>query len=425
MLADAQGKHTRKVLALLAIVVAAVALCPFSAHPQNTGKKLSEQDIVGLLTGDVTSERVADIAKEKGISFDMNAAAEKDIRAAGGSDDLIRVLSGLAPRAPVAPSRPPRTSPAAGSPAVLVIQSSPGEGQVYVDDEPVGSTSRGGRLRLTRFSPGNHQVRVALSGYQDYEKTVTLTEGETVMVAATLQPAAPPLTANPPQRPPAVETPAVSPGEAGALGVEVVAQQPAGARGVVISGAAPGSPAEQAGIKTYDTIMAVGGRPVRTPQELKSAVSSHRAGEAVAVTWYNGSTNVTRQIRLAAAPAGPDREEATPPYSPPLPKTPHTGFVSFSVAHDHGSGGNDYCSGVMSIGNGMIYYKSTNGRHVFEIPLNSIKEARRNAVYLSALGAFHIRLAKGTNYNFVAVNQYGQYQPPDPILKAIEQASGK
>ena len=425
MLADAQGKHTRKVLALLAIVVAAVALCPFSAHPQNTGKKLSEQDIVGLLTGDVTSERVADIAKEKGISFDMNAAAEKDIRAAGGSDDLIRVLSGLAPRAPVAPSRPPRTSPAAGSPAVLVIQSSPGEGQVYVDDEPVGSTSRGGRLRLTRFSPGNHHVRVSLSGYQDYEKTVTLTEGETVMVAATLQPAAPPLTANPPQRPPAVETPAVSPGEAGALGVEVVAQQPAGARGVVISGAAPGSPAEQAGIKTYDTIMAVGGRPVRTPQELKSAVSSHRAGEAVAVTWYNGSTNVTRQIRLAAAPAGPDMEEATPPYSPPLPKTPHTGFVSFSVAHDHGSGGNDYCSGVMSIGNGMIYYKSTNGRHVFEIPLNSIKEARRNAVYLSALGAFHIRLAKGTNYNFVAVNQYGQYQPPDPILKAIEQASGK
>jgi hypothetical protein len=268
-------------------------------------------------------------------------------------------------------------------------------------------------------------VRVSLSGYQDYEKTVTLTEGETVMVAATLQPAAPPLTANPPQRPPAVETPAVSPGEAGALGVEVVAQQPAGARGVVISGAAPGSPAEQAGIKTYDTILAVGGRPVRTPQELKSAVSSHRAGEAVAVTWYNGSTNVTRQIRLAAAPAGPDMEEATPPYSPPLPKTPHTGFVSFSVAHDHGSGGNDYCSGVMSIGNGMIYYKSTNGRHVFEIPLNSIKEARRNAVYLSALGAFHIRLAKGTNYNFVAVNQYGQYQPPDPILKAIEQASGK
>jgi hypothetical protein len=425
MLADARGKHTRKVLALLVIALAAVALSPFSAYPQNTGKKLSKQDIIDLLTGDVTSERVADIAKEKGISFDMTAAAEKDIRAADGSDNLIRMLRGLAPRAPVAPSRPPRTSPAAGSPAVLVIQSSPGEGQVYVDDEPVGSTSREGRLKLTRFSPGNHQVRVSLSGYQDYEKTVSLTEGETAMLAATLQPVAPPLADNPPQRPPAVETPIVSSGEAGALGVEVMTQQPAGTRGVVISGAAPGSPAEQAGIKTYDTILAVGGRPVRTPQELKSAVTSHRAGEAVAVTWYNGSTNVTRQIRLAAAPAGPGMEEATPPNSPQLLKTPQAGFVSFSVAHDHGSGGNDYCTGVMSIGNGMIYYKSTNERHVFEIPLNSVKEARRNAVYLSALGAFHIRLAKGTNYNFVAVNQNGQYQPPDPILNAIEQASGK
>jgi hypothetical protein len=425
MLADAQGEHTRKALALLVILVAAVALCPFSAHPQNTGKHLSKQDIIDLLTGDVTSERVAEIAKEKGISFDMTAATEKGIRAAGGSDDLISVLRGLAPPAPVPPSRPPRTSPAAGPPPVLVIQSNPGGGRVYVDDEPVGSTTREGSLKLARFSPGSHQVRISLSGYRDYEKSVTLTAGQTTIVAVTLQPTAARPAANPPQLSPAVETPAVSPGEAGTLGAEVMTQQPAGARGVVVSGAKPGSPAERAGIKAYDTILAVGGRPVRTPQELNSAVSSHRAGEVVAVTWYDGATNLTRQVRFAAALAGAETEVAAPPNSPQSLKTPQTGFVSFPVAHDHGSGGRDYCTGVMSIGNGMIYYKSTNGRHVFEIPLNSVTEARRNALYLSGRGAFHLRLAKGTSYVFVALNQYGEFQPPGPILNAIRQASGK
>ncbi len=32
--------------------------------------------------------------------------------------------------------------------------------------------------------------------------------------------------------------------------------------------------------------------------------------------------------------------------------------MSFRVAHDHGLSGQDYCVGLMSIGNGMIYYKS-------------------------------------------------------------------
>ena len=422
---DGQAKHFSKALAFLVILVTTLAICPSSANSQKPGKSLSKQDVLDLLTGDVPGERVAAIAQERGISFEMTAAAEKEIRAAGGSDELIRVLRGLAPRAPSAPSRSPRTSPAAVSPPVLMIQSSPGESQVYVDDEPMGSTGQAGRLKLTRLSPGEHHVRISLSGYQDHEETVALTGGHTATVAARLQATAPPPTYNPPQRPAEVETPTVSSGQAGYLGVEPMAQQPAGARGVVISGAAPGSPAEQAGIKTYDTILAVGGRPVKTPQELMSMLGGHQAGEIVPVTWYNGSTNVTQRIRLAARPTQPQPEAATPSYPPSLTNMPHTGFVSFPVAHDHGQSGSNYCVGVMSIGNGVIYFKSTNGPHTFEIPLNTVKEAHRNAVYLSALGAFHIRLNKGTNYNFVVINQYGQYQPPDAILTAIEQAMGK
>jgi hypothetical protein len=422
---DAQGKLIHKVLAILVILIGVMALCPRSAHSQGTAKRLSKQDVLDLLTGDVPSERVAAIAKEKGISFEMTGTVERDIRAAGGSDDLIRALRGLAPRAPSAPAQTPRTSPTAVAPPVLMIRSNPGESQVYIDDEPMGSTSQAGRLKLTRLSPGEHQVRISLSGYQDHEETVELAGGQTATVTARLQAVAPPPTYSPPQHPTEPETPPVSSGQAGYLGVEPMAQQPAGARGVVISGAAPGSPADQAGIKTYDTILAVDGRPVRTTQELVSMLTSHQAGDVVPVTWYNGSTNVTRRIRLAAQTSQPPAETATPSYPPSLTNMPQTGFVSFPVAHDHGQGGSNYCVGVMSIGNGMIYYRSTNGLHNFEIPLNTVREARRNAVYLSALGAFHIRLSKGANYNFVALNQYGQYQPPDAILTAIDKAMGK
>jgi hypothetical protein len=96
--------------------------------------------------------------------------------------------------------------------------------------------------------------------------------------------------------------------------------------------------------------------------------------------------------------------------------------VSFNVSHDHGAGGTNYCVGVLTIGAGMIRFRSINGIHSFNFPLSAIRQARRNAVYLAALGAFHIRLRTGGNYNFVLLNAEGQRQPPDAVLLAIEQA---
>lgn len=319
---DAGSNNFRTVL-LLMLLVGAFTLPPLAALPQTTGKRLAKQDVIDLLTGDVPNERVAVIARDRGVAFEMNAAAEKDIRAAGGSDELISTLRALAPRAPAPVRKTSRTPPPAnpGSPAVLMVQSTPGESQVYVDDEPVGSTSHEGRLKLTRIAPGGHQIRVSLAGYDEYVQSVSLSEGETTTVIATL-------------RPPAAPPPPVS----------------------------------------------------HLPQQV----------------------------------------ETTPPvYPPTAPSVPQTGFATFIVAHDHGQSGQNYCVGTMAVGNGMIYYKSTNGVHNFEIPLNTVKEAKRNAVYLSAMGAFHIRVGKNTNYNFVVLNQQNQFQPPDPILTAINQAIGK
>jgi hypothetical protein len=78
----------------------------------------------------------------------------------------------------------------------------------------------------------------------------------------------------------------------------------------------------------------------------------------------------------------------------------------------------------MTIGGGMIRFRSTNGIHSFDFPLSAVREARRNAVYLAVYGAFHIRLKTGGNYNFVSLNSAWQIQPPDMLLLAIDQALG-
>ena len=328
------GPYTRcmrslKILALLLSMLAAIALIPQLGSAQKAPKKLSKQDVIDLLTGDVPSDEVAQEARKAGISFQVTAGVAKEIHDAGGTDGLISVLRSLAPRAPAAPASTSQPGPAL-SPPVLVIASNPGQSQVYIDDEPMGSTSQQGRLKLTRLSPGNHTVRISLSGYQDYEEGVTLRAGETITVAATLQPPAAPAVSAPPQLP---------------------AQQ--------------------------------------LPQQ--------------------------------------EQTPTAPPTQPSSPPTliPQTGVVSFRVAHDHGRSGQDYCLGVLSVGNGMIYYKADNGIHNFAIPANSIREARRNAVYLAAYMAFHIRLKKGNlNYNFAVVNQQNQPQPPDAALTAIWNTMG-
>jgi hypothetical protein len=422
------GSHSRgqcipKILALLLALMAALTFLRAPANAQRAPKKLTAQDVMDLLTGDVSSADVANAAQKSGISFQVTATVAKQIRDAGGTDDLIRVLRTLAPRAPAAPTSAPHNAPAA-SPPVLMIESSPGQSEVYIDDEPVGTTSQEGRLKLTRLTAGDHLVRISLSGYQDHEETVKLAAGQVTTVAATLQrPSAPP-TSFPTPSPQTEVTPPANSGQPGYLGVFSMPQQPAGARGIVISYAVPGSPADQAGLKAYDTILAVNGQRVTTPAELKAALVSHQAGEMVEITWYNGSATVARQIRLGAVP-----QAAAQPSAPPsLSNVPHNGFVSFTVAHDHQQNAANYCVGLMSIGNGMIYYKGIKGNgpvHTFEIPLSTVREARRNLAYLVKLGAFHIRLKKGTNYNFVVINQQNQPQPPDALLTAIDQAMGK
>lgn len=315
-------RRISEVRGVLLVLLAVIAFLPFLTHAQNTAKKLTKQDVIDLLTGDVPSDQVASEARKAGISFRVTAAVANEIKAAGGTDELISVLRSLAPHpAATPPSAPPSVAPA-GSAGLLIV-STPGLGEVYVDDEPMGTASSEGRLKLTRLAPGTHTVRIALGGYKDYERSVTIAGGGLTQITATLQP---------------VETPVIS-------------------------------------------------APVEAPSPQTGTVLQP---------------------------------------SPPAPMNlPGNTSAVFYVAHDHGQGGTNYCVGLLSIMNGVIYYKANNGIHTFEIPLNSIKEVRKNNVYLVGYRAFHIRTKKNSTFNFVALNQQGLPEPPDAVLTAIDTAMGR
>lgn len=175
---ESLGKNCiRKILAAVLLIVTVVLLPSLGTG----GNKLSKQDILDLLNGDAPSEEIAAAARKSGISFRVTPEVEREIRAARGTEDLIGTLRSLSP------APPPTLVPQTPSPAVLMVESNPGQSQVYIDDEPVGSTSQAGRLKLSHLGAGQHRVRVSLSGYQDHEETVTLAEGQATTVTATLQ----------------------------------------------------------------------------------------------------------------------------------------------------------------------------------------------------------------------------------------------
>jgi hypothetical protein len=180
----------------LALMVLAAAR-PVAAQ---TGKPLNEGDVIELLEGGVPSARVAEIVNERGIAFDFTAESEQRIRNAGGADDLVSALRRAARRR--AESEQPRTGG-------LRFQTTPGEAQVYLNDEPKGITSPEGDIRLPGLKPGTYSVRVSVLGYQSWEKTITVAAGEVQTVYVTLVPKPPenPVKDNPP---PVQETPPVT-----------------------------------------------------------------------------------------------------------------------------------------------------------------------------------------------------------------------
>lgn len=420
-------RRLKSLVRRVGIVLLCGAVLPLCLQAQKSRKALTKNEVVELLESGVSPARVEELARQYGLAFSITPNVENELRDAGATDDLVSSLRSLPPK--TSSSRPVTPEPPKGStgPPILLIEATPGGAQVYVDDEPVGTTSPAGRLKLSQLSPGEHRVRLSHPGKRDFETSVTLTAGETTPLSASLEgaPAATnPLAAGQPE-PAARPSAPASPGGA-TLGVRLAAQAPPGTRGAYISDVAPGGPAERAGLRSGYSILSIEGRSVNSPQEAQRIVAQFLPGTKVDITYSDGrNVQTTGALLVARSSYAPPGQGTSPSASNPLGPPPAGPVSSFNVAHDHGQSGADYCVGTLTIGGGAIQYRSTTGVHAFAIPLGTIREARKNAVYLAALGAFHIRLKKGANYNFVVLNSLGQHQPPDGLLLAIEQAMGR
>jgi S1-C subfamily serine protease len=93
-------------------------------------------------------------------------------------------------------------------------------------------------------------------------------------------------------------------GDTAFLGVQLADAQ-LGQGGVLVAGVVDGSAAARAGIVAGDTVTAVGGRSVGSADQLRAAISAHRPGDSVTVTWTDGGGNThTKSVSLGSGPVG-------------------------------------------------------------------------------------------------------------------------
>jgi serine protease Do len=91
--------------------------------------------------------------------------------------------------------------------------------------------------------------------------------------------------------------------------------------GVTISDVTPGSPAEQAGLRVGDTIVAIDGKPVKNGDELVADIAARKPGSKVTIGFIRGSkkqeatVTVADRAKLFAARLG-DEEEGSAEAGP-------------------------------------------------------------------------------------------------------------
>ena len=105
-----------------------------------------------------------------------------------------------------------------------------------------------------------------------------------------------------------MKTPASAVQPAAWLGLGGAPTEAGNVKGIRVMGVAPGSPAEKAGLKTGDagdTIVAVDGQPVETPEALSDVIGKRGIGQTVKLLVYSGGKfrDVAATLRAAPPPA--------------------------------------------------------------------------------------------------------------------------
>ncbi len=140
----------------------------------------------------------------------------------------------------------------------------------------------------------------------------------------------------------------------------------------------------------------------------------------------NTASPVTPSAPVASNPS------TTYPGSAPMPaqnfNAVNPNLPRFAVEH-YGASVQDYCAGWMFIDGGFLRYQAITGSHtdhIFNFPLNRIKEVKRNALMFSMNMAFHVRMDDGEVFNFSQLDPNSlRFQNPDALINAVRSAAGR
>nr|MDQ6928792.1 trypsin-like peptidase domain-containing protein [Actinomycetota bacterium] len=83
------------------------------------------------------------------------------------------------------------------------------------------------------------------------------------------------------------------------LGVSL--QNDGSGAGALVGQTAQGSPADKAGIRAGDVVIAVDGKDVSSADDLVAALQAHKPGDSVSVTWDRQGTQHTAKVQLAGS----------------------------------------------------------------------------------------------------------------------------
>lgn len=349
------------------VLLVGVAAWPCRGAAQASLKPLTKADTLQLLRGDVPPARVAELARERGIDFQITPETESDLKQAGATDELLNVLRELAPKPPAPPT--------------LEVVSAPGGAQVYVDDSLMARTSAAGHLRISTLPPGEHRLRLSLEGYDDYEAKVTLAEGKTETVAAILTAHA-------------------------ATGLEI--QSTPGHAQVYVDNVFSGETSEQGQLKVPNL-----------------APGTHR----VRIT-HEGYHEDERQIDLAAGhteQVSASLAKAESPVAPPATSPAAPAPIQWRVYSKVGS--MSYERGLLTVANGTLSFQSDNGRHPFDFPLADVARAYETLGDLNSRHDLHILLKSGRRYELITLDGAGHgalgAQFVRQMINLINQAPGR
>ncbi len=137
-------RRFRKSIAFAAAIFACTLAMTPCAQGQASKEPLSKDEVISLLKGYVSPKRVAKLARERGVDFELTPETERELRQAGASQEAIEAIRRAGP-----------LSPASGRPKSVPVVSYAGKPQVYT------LSGHEGRVLSLAFSPDSKVLATA------------------------------------------------------------------------------------------------------------------------------------------------------------------------------------------------------------------------------------------------------------------------